>query len=1304
MAQSTYSGFDFINTWGITEGVSYPYLKWQFSGPPQIISGTFDVASGGRAIQTAVNGTLLTKSYTGANGFVYQAVPGNSAPNGSALLAYIIGDATYKANTVSPSSGSHITNISLTPNTVTAVNTGDISSTLFSSAKGSLVSSDILYAMATDLNIGIYNFRIISNGNVTQSIPIKAAGLELLGPGGAYTLTNAANNVTVLAGNTGSVSFTNSAATWSIGTVNSTIGLTTTGTVTLSTAGTVTQNAPIVTTGLTQLGGGTYTLPYVTIPAITITKTGPGTGSVSVDSGVLTWSGLFGTTIYPTGTIVTITATPDFGNVFTGWLGACSGSGTCQVTMNNAREVTATFAPATGFTLPVITPFQTGQTACYDAADQPTACATTRQDGELLMGAPWPVPRFRANADQTVIDTLTGLIWAGNGGTPTVNGVPPAICTGGPMSWQSALAYVACLNSNSYLGYTDWRLPNINEIGSLQSKGEANLPSWLNSQGFSGVPAINSFYWSSSTYALYNDSAWYANLLAASEAFTLKNDIYSNMYVWPVRGDLASSSRIPRTGQTTCYDPATNAVISCSGTGQDGESQTGAAWPASRFTPNADQTITDTLTALAWTKDAGVPTAGACTGGAMGWQGALAYVACLNSSSYLGHNDWRLPNASELASLLNRGVADGAAWLTGQGFTNVIGDYYWSSTTRPGDSAFAVAAFITTGSLEADVKSTARAVWPVRGGQSGSYATMTAAPSALAFSDQNALSSSVQSFVSIGNPGGGDAIVSGISITGTDAGQFSVTPAGPAPCPSLTPLVTAGSSCTVGITFTPTSSGAKSAALSIAGNSPVASIVTAPVSGTGLSLVQPTLLVTGLPVTAVYGQTGIIASYSGGGGSGAVSYSAAGSTACTIDPLTGAVTITSGSGTCSITVTKAADSTYLSATATAIITTITPATPTITWANPASITYGTLLSATELNATASVPGTFAYTPAAGTLLNAGIQTLSVIFTPTDTINYASQTGTVSMVVNQATPAITWANPASITYGTPLSAIELNATASVPGTFTYSPSVGAILNTGTQTLSVIFTPTDAVNYTSQTGTVSLVVNQATPAITWANPARITYGTPLSAIELNATASVPGTFTYTPASGTLLTAGTQTLSVTFTPADTINYTSQTGTVPLVVTQATPAITWANPPSITYGTPLSAIELDATASVPGTFTYTPASGTLLTAGTQTLSVTFTPTDAVNYTNQTAVVTILVNPATVPYPSGDINGDAKVDMADALLALQMAVGISTPSAGDLQNGDVAPLIGGVPTPNGIINTGDAVVILQKAVGNITW
>jgi hypothetical protein len=77
-------------------------------------------------------------------------------------------------------------------------------------------------------------------------------------------------------------------------------------------------------------------------------------------------------------------------------------------------------------------------------------------------------------------------------------------------------------------------------------------------------------------------------------------------------------------------------------------------------------------------------------------------------------------------------------------------------------------------------------------------------------------------------------------------------------------------------------------------------------------------------------------------------------------------------------------------------------------------------------------------------------------------------------------------------------------------------------------------------------------------------------------------------------------------------------------------TPTITWNSPAAITYGTPLSSSQLDATASVAGTFAYTPASGTVLNPGTTTLSVTFTPTDTVDYTTATATVSLVVLPAT--------------------------------------------------------------------------
>ncbi|MDP9074989.1 MAG: hypothetical protein M3N98_12615 [Actinomycetota bacterium] len=173
--------------------------------------------------------------------------------------------------------------------------------------------------------------------------------------------------------------------------------------------------------------------------------------------------------------------------------------------------------------------------------------------------------------------------------------------------------------------------------------------------------------------------------------------------------------------------------------------------------------------------------------------------------------------------------------------------------------------------------------------------------------------------------------------------------------------------------------------------------------------------------------------------------------------------------------------------------------PTITWPDPAGIVYGTLLSSTQLDATASVPGTFAYTPTAGAVVSAGAnEPLSVTFTPTDTANYSTTSALVLVNVNRATPTVTWAPPADIVYGRVLGTGELNATASVPGAFVYTPAVGRVLPAGaTQPLSVAFTPTDMANYASAGATVHLNVTAAPLTVT-ANRATRMYGQPNPAL--------------------------------------------------------------------------------------------------------------------------------------------------------------------------------------------------------------
>jgi hypothetical protein len=90
-------------------------------------------------------------------------------------------------------------------------------------------------------------------------------------------------------------------------------------------------------------------------------------------------------------------------------------------------------------------------------------------------------------------------------------------------------------------------------------------------------------------------------------------------------------------------------------------------------------------------------------------------------------------------------------------------------------------------------------------------------------------------------------------------------------------------------------------------------------------------------------------------------------------------------------------------------------TPAIAWATPAAIPYGTALGATQLNASALVAGSSVYTPAAGTVLNAGQQTLSVTFTPVDTTHYQAATATVTLTVNKASATIGLASSGALAF-------------------------------------------------------------------------------------------------------------------------------------------------------------------------------------------------------------------------------------------------------------------------------------------------
>jgi hypothetical protein len=401
----------------------------------------------------------------------------------------------------------------------------------------------------------------------------------------------------------------------------------------------------------------------------------------------------------------------------------------------------------------------------------------------------------------------------------------------------------------------------------------------------------------------------------------------------------------------------------------------------------------------------------------------------------------------------------------------------------------------------------------------------------------------------------------------------------------------AGVCSNVGGTFTMTnSSGTCTVTVSQSGNANYLAAAKV-VEATTAASATPVVTFTGAPASAPYESSFTVAATANSGISATITASGS----CSISGAT--VTITSGTGACSM-LAKWAGNNYYLPTSLSQTTTATRLVSTVSWPAPAAITYPTALSGTQLNAIANVAGTFAYSPKTGAVLNAGSQTLTVTFTPTLSQNYTVVTSSVVLQVNQAQPAITWANPAAIAYGTALSGTQLDATASVGGTFSYSPKMGAVLNAGSQTLTATFVPGQSQNYATVTTSVVLQVNAAQSVINWPAPTAITYGTALSTKQLDATVKpvTTGTFVYSPSTGTVVNAGSQNLTVQFTPSSS-NYTSASAGVTLQVNQATQTIKFSTIPNQVYGA--GPITLNATASSGLPVSYAVTSGPASVSG---------------------------------------------------------------------------------------------------------
>jgi hypothetical protein len=118
--------------------------------------------------------------------------------------------------------------------------------------------------------------------------------------------------------------------------------------------------------------------------------------------------------------------------------------------------------------------------------------------------------------------------------------------------------------------------------------------------------------------------------------------------------------------------------------------------------------------------------------------------------------------------------------------------------------------------------------------------------------------------------------------------------------------------------------------------------------------------------------------------------------------------------------------------------------------------------------------------------------------------------------------------------------------------------------GSSATGLLTATASSPNFSNNVTASDTVIFQQPPPITWATPAPIVYGTPLSGAQLDATSPLAGSFSYSPAAGTVLPVGKQTLTATFTPADTTDYTIGTATVTLTVIPGAPVVSLSATPS--------------------------------------------------------------------------------------------------------------------------------------------
>lgn len=339
-------------------------------------------------------------------------------------------------------------------------------------------------------------------------------------------------------------------------------------------------------------------------------------------------------------------------------------------------SVAMTTSAQTSLTYPIV---DTNQGACYDANQQVTCpgagSAFYGQDGQYAGN----LPSYTDNGDGTVTDTVTGLTWQQS---PDTNG-DGVINSADKLTYDQASAGAS---SFTLAGYDDWRLPTIKELYSLILFDGLDVSGLESGDGVTLTPFIDNTtfdfgYGDTSAGERLIDSQFASSTLYVSTTMGGGRTMFGvNLADGRIKGYPADA--LGGGGAKGYY------VLYVRGNTTYGENA---------FADNGDGTISDAATGLMWMQADSVST--------FDWDGALTYCESLSAA---GYDDWRLPNAKELQSLVDysrspdtTGSAAIDPLFSATAITNEGGqtDYaaYWSSTTHLNMRAAGNAAYVSFG-------------------------------------------------------------------------------------------------------------------------------------------------------------------------------------------------------------------------------------------------------------------------------------------------------------------------------------------------------------------------------------------------------------------------------------------------------------------------------------------------------------------------------------------------------------------------------------------------------------------------------